>query len=131
MKNKEKAPSDTNKKGRGLGSRNTVPSKDFSGMSKSLNALQVKFNCREGNEEGRFLEFLRVTTVNLIMKLEGGGDIKTPIRNGKVFEPAWPDSVGQYGTREKRVDKLWINLSTSYGLVIGQCTNDLRSRLEG
>ena len=33
--------------------------------------------------------------------------------------------------RAKRVEKLWINLSTAYGLVLGQCTDYLRSRLEG
>ena len=31
----------------------------------------------------------------------------------------------EYGTKEKRVEKLQINLSTSYGLVIGKCTNYL------
>ena len=77
------------------------------------------------------------------MNLEGGGDVETSIWNGKVFELAWPDPVGpnpaatkamlraEYGTREKRVEKLRINLSTAYGLVLGQCTNYLWSRLEG
>ena len=77
------------------------------------------------------------------MKLEGGGDVKTSIRNGKVFKPAWPDPVGpnpattkamlqaEYWTRAKRVEKLRINLSTAYVLVLGQCTDYLRSRLEG
>ena len=37
----------------------------------------------------------------------------------------------EYDTRAKRVENLRINLSTEYGLVIGQCTNYLRSRLEG
>ena len=37
----------------------------------------------------------------------------------------------EYGTREKRVDKIRINLSTAYGLVLKQCTDYLRSRLEG
>ena len=36
----------------------------------------------------------------------------------------------EYGTRSKRVEKLRINLSTAYGLVLGQCTDYLRSRLE-
>ena len=75
--------------------------------------------------------------------IEGGGDVKTSIRNGKVFEPPWPDLVGpnpaateamlqvEYGTRAKRVDKLRINLSTADGLVLGQCTDYLRSCLEG
>ena len=37
----------------------------------------------------------------------------------------------EYGTREKRVEKLCINLSTAYGLVLRQCTDYLRLRLEG
>ena len=37
----------------------------------------------------------------------------------------------EYVTREKRVEKLCINLSTVYGLVLWQCTEYLRSRLEG
>ena len=53
------------------------------------------------------------------------------IQNGKVFEPAWTDPVGpnlaatkailqaDYRTRVKRVEKLHINLSMAYGLVIG------------
>ena len=65
------------------------------------------------------------------------------IRNGKLFEPQWPDPVGQnpaatkamlkaeYGTRAKSVEKLCINLSTAYGLVLGQCMDYLQSRLEG
>ena len=36
----------------------------------------------------------------------------------------------EYGTRSKRVEMLRINLSTAYGLVLGQCTDYLRSRLE-
>ena len=65
------------------------------------------------------------------------------IRNGKVFETAWTEPVGPtptatetilqaaYGTMAKRVEKLCINLSTLYGLVIGQCIEYLRSQLEG
>ena len=79
----------------------------------------------------------------LSTKLEGGGDVKTSIQNGKVFEPPWPDPVGpnvaatkamlqaEYGTRAKRVEKLRINLSTAYGLVLRKCTDHLLSRLEG
>ena len=64
------------------------------------------------------------------------------IRNGKVFEPPWPDPVvpnvvatkamlqAEYGTRTKRMEKLRINLSTAYGLVLGNFTDYLRSRLE-
>ena len=37
----------------------------------------------------------------------------------------------EYGTRSKRVEKLRINLSMAYVLVLGQCTDYLRSRLEG
>ena len=37
----------------------------------------------------------------------------------------------EYGTRSKRVEKLRINLRTSYGLVLGQCTDYLHSRLKG
>ena len=74
-------------------------------------------------------------TAYLITKLEGGGNVKMSIRNGKVFEPTWTEPVGpnpeatkailqaEYGTREKRVEKLHINLITTYGLVIRQCTD--------
>ena len=76
-----------------------------------------------------------MTTVYLSTKLEGGGDVKMSIRNGKVFKPAWSDPVrptaeatndmlqAQYGKRAKRVEKLRINLSTAYGLFLGQCTD--------
>ena len=49
------------------------------------------------------------------MKLEDGGNVKTFIRNGELFEPAWPDPVrpnlaatksmlqAESSTREKRV----------------------------
>ena len=49
MKNEEKAPLDTNKRGRGFGSGNIVRREAFSGTSEALNVLQVKFYCREGN----------------------------------------------------------------------------------
>ena len=67
-------------------------------------------------------------------KIEGSGDVKTSIWNGKVFDPAWTDPVGtnqestkdmlqaEYGTRAKRVEKLHINVRTAYGLVLRQCT---------
>ena len=99
-----------------------------------LNALQFKFDCGEGNEGGRFSECVRLTTAYLSTKLKGGGDVKTSIRNRKLFKPTWPDPFGpnpaatkpvlqaEYGTRAKRLEKLRINLSTAYGLVIGQCT---------
>ena len=53
------------------------------------------------------------------------------IRNGKVFKPAWPDLVrptpvatkdmlqAEYVTSTKRVEKIRINLSLAYGLVLG------------
>ena len=47
--NEEKAPSDSKKIGKGFGSGNTVRKEAFSGMSKALNVLQVKFDCGEGN----------------------------------------------------------------------------------
>ena len=56
MKNKEKTPSDANKRGKGLGSGNTVWSKAFARMSEALNVLHIKFYCEEGNEGGRFSE---------------------------------------------------------------------------
>ena len=130
------------KKVRGFGSGNTVQREAFAGTSEALNALKVKFDCREGNEGRIFSEFLRATTVYLITKLKGGGDVEMLIRNGKVFEPAWLDPVGPTPeatkamiqadcvTREKRVEKLWINLGTAYGLVLIQCTDYLHSRLE-
>ena len=62
MKNEEKALSDANKRGKGFGSGNTVWREDFSGTSEVLNALQIKFDCREGNEGGRFSECLRLKT---------------------------------------------------------------------
>ena len=135
VKNKEKALSDANTRGKGFGSGNTVRREAFAGTSEALNALQVNFDCGEGNEGGQFSECLRLTSAYLSTKLEGGGGVKTLIRNRKLFEPAWQDPVGpnpaatkamlqaEYGTRSKRVEKLRINLSTAYGLVLGQCTD--------
>ena len=89
------------------------------------------------------MEFLQLETAYLSTKLEGGGDIETSIRNGKVFDPAWPDPVGpntaatkamlqaEYRTRAKRVEKLRIIPRTAYSLVLGQCTDYLQSCLEG
>ena len=140
-KNKEKPPSDANKKGRGFGSGNFVHRETVSGMSKALNAIQVKFDCGEGNEGGQFLECPQVTTMYLRTKLEGGGGVETSIRNGRVLNPAWPEPVGptqeatksmlqaDYNTRAKRAEKLRINLRTDNGLVLGQCTNYLQVRL--
>ena len=36
----------------------------------------------------------------------------------------------EYGTRDEKVEKLRVNLNTSYGLVLRQCTKYLRSKLE-
>ena len=142
MKNKNKAPSDANKRGKGFSSRNTVRREDFFGTSEALNALKVKFDCGEGNEGGQFLECLQLTTAYLSTKLEGIGDVETSIRNRKVFEPAWPNPVGpnpaatksmlqvEYGTRAKRVEKIRIKLSKAYSLMLRQCTDYLRSRLK-
>ena len=137
VKNEEKAPLGANKNGRGFVIRNNVWSEVFAGTSKSINDLQVKFYCGEGNEGGRFSECLRVTSAYLIRKLDGGGDVKTLNRNGKVFETSWTEPVGptpeatkamlqaEYGMRAKKVEKLQINLITEYGLVLIQCTNYL------
>ena len=142
VKNEEKAPLDTKKRGKVLGSGNTVRREAFYGTGEAQNMLQVKFDCREGNEGGQLLECLRLTTVYLSTNIEGSGDAKTSIRNGKLFEPEWPDPVepnpaatramlqAEYGTRAKRAEKLRINLSTAYGLVLGQCTDYLRSRIK-
>ena len=133
--NKEKAPSDANKRGKGFGGGNNVRREAFSGTSEALNALQVKFDCGGGNEGGQFLECILLTTAYLSTKLKGGVDVEKLIWNGKLFEPAWPEPVGpnpaatkamlqaEYRTRAKRVDNLRINLSTAYGLVLRQCTN--------
>ena len=43
VKNEEKAPSDTNKRGNRFSSGNTVRREGFAGTSEALNALQVKF----------------------------------------------------------------------------------------
>ena len=94
VKNKEKATSDANKRGKRFGSRNTSWREDFAGTGEALNVLQVKFDCREGNEGGRFSGCLQVTTTYLRTKLAGGSDVETSIWNRKVFDPAWSDPVG-------------------------------------
>ena len=85
VRSEEKAPSDANKRGKGFGGRNNVRREDFDGTSEALNALQVEFDCGEGNEGGRFSECMRLATACLSTNLEGGGDVKTSIRNRKVF----------------------------------------------
>ena len=84
---------DTNKKGKVLGSRNTIWRKAFAGMSEALSALKVKFDCREGKEGGMAFKCLQVTTVYLITNLEGDDDVETSIQNGRVLDPAWSDPV--------------------------------------
>ena len=91
VKNKEKAPSDSNKIGKGFGSRKFVHREAFAGMIEALNALQVTFNCREGNGGGRYLGCLRLTTAYLSTNLESGVDVKTLIWNRKFFELTWLD----------------------------------------
>ena len=125
MKSEKKTPSDASKRGKGFGGRNNIRREAFAGTSEALNALQVKFYCGEGNEGRQFLECIRLTTIYLSTKLKGSGDIKTSIRNGKLFDPACPDLVRpnpaatkamlqvEYGMRAKRVEKLRINLSTA------------------
>ena len=93
MKSEEKMPSYAYKREKVFGGGNKGRREAFSGTSEALNALQVKFNCKEGNKGGQFSECIRLMTAYLITKLKGGGDVKTSIWNGKVFEPAWPDPV--------------------------------------
>ena len=94
MKSEEKTPSDANKRGNGFGGGNNVWREAFAGTSEALNALQVKFDCGEMNEGGQLLECIRLTTAYLSTKLEGSSNVEKSIRNGKVFEPAYPDPVG-------------------------------------
>ena len=54
VKNEEKASSYSNKRGKGLDSGNNVRREAFSGTSKALNALQVKFVCGEGTRRDYF-----------------------------------------------------------------------------
>ena len=49
VKNKEKTPSDANKRGNGFGGGNNVRREAFNDTSEALNTLQVKFDCGEGN----------------------------------------------------------------------------------
>ena len=54
VKNEETAPLDVNKRGKGFVSRNTFLRENISWTSKAMNALQVKLDCREGNEGDDF-----------------------------------------------------------------------------
>ena len=85
MKSEEKTPSDANKRGKGFGGGNNVRREAFAGTREALNVLQVKFDCGEGNEGGRFSECIRLTTAHLITKFEVVGDVEILIRNRKVF----------------------------------------------
>ena len=44
-----------------------------------------------------------MTTVYLRIKIEGGSDVKTSFRNGKVFDPAWTDPVGPNPAAKKSI----------------------------
>ena len=55
IKSEEKAPSDANKRGNGFDGGKNVRREDFAATIKALNALQVKFDCGEGNQGGEFL----------------------------------------------------------------------------
>ena len=59
VKNVDKTPSDAEEK-----EKYSVAGIqfDFAGKSKALNTLQVKSECRERNEGGRFSECLQVTS---------------------------------------------------------------------
>ena len=81
VKSEEKAPSDANKSGKRFGGGNNVWRKDFAGTSKALNALQVKFDCWEGNEGVQFLECIRLMTAYLSTNLEASGNVETSIWN--------------------------------------------------
>ena len=61
VKSEEKAPSDANKRENGFGGGNNIRREAFAGTSEELNALQVKFNCGEGKEGGRFSGCKRLT----------------------------------------------------------------------
>ena len=50
VNNEEKVLSNAYKRGNGFGGRNNVFREAFVGTSKALNALQVKFDCRERKE---------------------------------------------------------------------------------
>ena len=143
VKSEENMLLDANKRGKGFVVRNNIWREALAGTSEVLNALQVKFYCGGGDTGGPFSECIRLKTAYLSTKLKGGGDVETLIRDGKLFQPAWTDPVrpkpaatkamlqAEYRTRAKRVDKLRTNLRTAYGLVLGQCTDYLRSCLGG
>ena len=88
VKNEEEVPSDANKIAKGFVGGNNVRREAIFGTSEALNAVQVKFDCGEGNEGGRLSECIQITTAYLSTKPEGGSNVETSIRNGKVFDPA-------------------------------------------
>ena len=45
---------DANKRGKVFGSGNTIQREALAGTIEALKALQVRFDCGEGNEGGRF-----------------------------------------------------------------------------
>ena len=106
---------DANKRVKVFCSKNTVQREAFSGTSEALDAIQVTFDCGEGNEGRQFSECIQLTTAYLSLKLEGGSGVETSIRHGKFFEPSWPDLVrpnpastkamlqAEYWTRSKGV----------------------------
>ena len=53
-----------------------------------------------------------MTITYLSTKLEGAGDIETSIRNGKVFDPEWPEPVGPTPEATKAI------LQAEYGLMV-------------
>ena len=61
-----------------------------------MNALQVKFDCGEGNKGGRFLECIWLTTAYLSTKLEGSGEVETSILE---LESIWAGTAGPSQTK--------------------------------
>ena len=130
------------KKGREYVIRHIVQREALVGTSNALNTPRFKFDYRERNEGRRFSECLHLTTAYLSTNLKAGGDVETSIWNIKLFKPAWPNPTVlteesmkamlqvEYRTCANRVEKIRVKPSTSYGLVLGQCTYYLRSRME-
>ena len=56
--------------GKVFGGGNNVQREAFDGTSEALNALQVKFDCGEGNERGKLSECVRLTTAYLSFVLK-------------------------------------------------------------
>ena len=62
MKNEDKEPSNTSKRGKLFSRGNIVRREAFAGTREALNTLQVKLNCGEGNKGKKFSECLQLTT---------------------------------------------------------------------